>query len=117
MPLKHRFVYGTNLYALDWPAGGGAAHPAEASEYDDLMARLPGLGASTQLDAGTDAYHATYTDGGGVGHDVWFPDASTIARRLDLAAARGLGGVGFWRLGREDQRVWDNPWLAPGAAW
>jgi hypothetical protein len=33
-----------------------------------------------------------------------------------LAKSRGLG-IGFWRLGREDQRVWDDPLLAPGAPW
>lgn len=117
MPLKHKFVYGTNLYAMDWPAGGGTAHPATAYQYGDIVPRLPQLGASTQLDAATDNWHATYVDGDGVAHDVWYPDATTSGRRIRMAAARGLGGVGFWRLGLEDQRLWDDPLLAPGASW
>lgn len=117
MPLKHKFIYGTNLYAMDWPAGGGPSHPATAYEYDDFVPRMPSLGATSVLDTASDTYHATYTDTGGVPHDVWYPDAGTIGDRIRLAASYGLGGVGFWRLGREDQRLWDDPQLAPGAAW
>ena len=52
----------------------------------------------------------------GVPHEVWYPDAATISRRVQLARERGLG-IGFWRLGREDQRIWDDPQIAPGTAW
>jgi spore germination protein YaaH len=117
MPNPAKFVYGTNLYAMDWPSGGGAAHPATAYEYDDIVPRLPSLGASVVLDPTSDAYHATYTDAGGAPHDVWFPDQGTIGDRIRVAEHDGLGTVGFWRLGREDQRVWDDPLLAPGADW
>jgi spore germination protein YaaH len=117
MPNPSKFAYGTNLYAMDWPSGGGASHPATAYEYDDIVPRLPSLGASVVLDPASDAYHATYTDAGGAPHDVWYPDQGTIGHRIRVAQQDGLGAVGFWRLGREDQRVWDDPLLAPGADW
>jgi spore germination protein YaaH len=117
MPQPRKFIYGTNLYAMDWPAGGGPSHMATAYEYDDIVPRLPALGATVVLDGATDTYHATYTDAGGVAHDVWFPDAGTIGDRIRMASDHGLGGVGFWRLGREDQRLWSDPLLAPGAGW
>lgn len=117
MPLHRKFVYGTNLYAMDWPSGGGPAHRAETEQYGELVPRLPSLGATTWLDTSVDGVHSTYTDAGGAPHDVWFPDAGTTGRRLQMAADRGFGGVGFWRLGMEDQRVWDNPLIAPGAQW
>ena len=117
MPQPRKFIYGTNLYAMDWPAGGGASHPATAYEYDDVFPRLPGLGATVVLDAASDTWHATYTDDANVAHDVWYPDGATIGDRIRMASAHGLGGVGFWRLGREDQRLWDDPLLAPGAGW
>jgi spore germination protein YaaH len=117
LPQRHKFIYGTNLYALDWPAGGGPANRATAYEYEDIVPALPALGAQIGLDPVSDNYHATYSDSGGVTHDVWYPDATTAGRRLTLARDGGLGGVGFWRLGREDQRVWDHPLIAPGVSW
>jgi spore germination protein YaaH len=47
---------------------------------------------------------------------VWFADAQTMGRRLQLARAAGIG-IGFWRLGNEDQRMWSDPLLQPGVAW
>ena len=61
-------------------------------------------------------WHYTYSDEGGNWHDVWYGDASTIGTRIRLAKTRGLG-IGFWRLGLEHQRVWDDPLIAPGAVW
>ena len=49
-------------------------------------------------------------------HEVWFGDATTSQRRIKVAQVRGLG-LGFWRLGREDQRIWDDPQIAPGTTW
>lgn len=117
MPLRQKFVYGTNLYAMDWPNGGGAANPATAWQYGDLVPSLPQRGASIVLDPAADNLHATYVDAAGVPHDVWYPDAETTGRRIRLARERGIGAVGFWRLGFEDQRLWDDPLLAPGATW
>jgi spore germination protein YaaH len=57
------------------------------------------------------SWHFSYTDGAGVGHEVWYGDATTFAQRIALARDRGLG-VGVWRLGSEDQRLWDLPGLA-----
>ncbi|HEX5145698.1 MAG TPA: glycosyl hydrolase family 18 protein, partial [Conexibacter sp.] len=117
LPTRHRFVYGTNLYAMDWPGGGGTAHPGTAYEYGDIVPRLPALGATIALDPASDNLYATYTDVNGVGHDVWYPDATTTGRRIQMAASDGFGGVAFWRLGLEDQRLWDDPLIAPGASW
>jgi hypothetical protein len=33
-----------------------------------------------------------------------------VSRRLAIARERGLG-VGFWRLGHEDDRIWSDPQL------
>ncbi len=117
MPLKQKFVYGTNLYAMDWPNGGGPSNEATAYQYGDIVPRLPQLGATIALDPVADNYRATYVDADGVPHEVWYPDAETTGRRIRLARERGIGAVGFWRLGFEDQRLWGDPLLAPGAAW
>jgi spore germination protein YaaH/chitodextrinase len=116
MPHKQKFVLGMLLYGMDWPSGGGTAHPGKPFEYEDVLALRSRQGATATFDPSEDAYHFTYTDGA-VSHDVWYTDTATQATRIELAHAAGMGGVGFWRLGREDQRLWNNPRLAPGVAW
>jgi spore germination protein YaaH len=116
MPNKRRFVLGFGLYGMDWPAGGGTAHPATPLEFDDVMNLADAVGATAVIDPVAAAPHFSYTDAQGVGHDVWYTDAPTVAAQIRLARDRGLG-IGFWRLGREDQRIWDDSLLAPGVRW
>jgi spore germination protein YaaH len=116
MPNRPRFVLGTNMYGLDWPAGGGPSHTAAALEHADVQALLARYGATPALDPVSDSWSFAYTDAAGVPHEVWYPDAATIARRVQLARDRGLG-IGFWRLGEEDQGVWADPQIAAGASW
>jgi spore germination protein YaaH len=115
MPLKRKFVMGTQLYAMDWPTGG-ANRAATAYEYDDVGPLLQRTGATPRYDATSDAYTFDYTDAAGIPHTVWYTDAATQARRFQLARDRGLG-AGVWRLGREHQSLWDSPLLAPGTSW
>jgi spore germination protein YaaH len=116
MPNKGRFVLGTQLYGMDWANGGGPSNRGVALEYEDVLALARREGATPRFDRVADSWHFTYTDRAGDRHEVWFPDASTLRTRIRLAADRGLG-IGFWRLGREDQRVWNDPLLAPGTSW
>ena len=116
LPRPERFVMGMQLYGMDWTNGGGSANPANALEYDDVMALRARVGATPRYDATEDAWHFTYNDSRGR-HDVWYTDAATQNTRIQLARAAGLGGTGFWRLGREDQRLWQNARLVPGAPW
>ena len=110
MPLKAKFVMGTMLYAMDWPAGGGPQHPASAWHYGEVTALAARMGAAPAYDAAQDSWHLTYTDNG-VPHDVYYSDAALVEHRMELARARGLG-VGFWRVGQEDERLWSSPLLA-----
>ena len=116
MPTRTRFVLGTHLYGMDWPNGGGPANRAGALEYADVGALIERHRPSPALDPLSDAWTFGYVDAAGTRHEVWYPDATTVARRVRLARDRGLG-VGFWRLGREDQRIWADPQIAPGSAW
>jgi spore germination protein YaaH len=112
MPFKRRFVLGSPLYGMDWPAGGGPAHPATALHHSEVMALMARYGARPRLDPTAYSWHFKYTDPRGVGHDVWFNDRTTIAARMQVAKDRGLG-FGVWRLGQEDPGVWDAPLAAP----
>jgi spore germination protein YaaH len=113
-PRKDKYVVGFGLYGFDWPNGGGGAYPGTALEYKDVQALASRTGAQVQWDATAVAPYFTYTDGNGVRHDVWFTDGQSIGRRVQLAHDHGLG-IGFWRLGEEDEGIWQSPLLQPGA--
>jgi spore germination protein YaaH len=110
LPLKAKFVMGTMLYAMDWPAGGGPQHPASAWHYGEVTDLAARMGATPVYDAAQDSWHLAYTDNG-VPHDVYYSDAALVEHRMELARARGLG-VGFWRVGQEDERLWSSALLA-----
>jgi len=112
LPRVSKFILGMQLYAMDWPNGGGSTNPATAMEYQDAMNLAASVGVTPTYDSAADAWTFSYTDAAGVPHTVWFTDSSTEADRVSLARRSGLGGVGVWRLGREDQRLWADPDLS-----
>jgi spore germination protein YaaH len=115
LPRLDKYVLGMQLFAMDWPNGGSKANTANGFEYQDAVDLAARMGVTPSYDATSDALTFSYTDGGGVHHDVWYTDSTTEANRISLAKSSGLGGVGLWRLGREDQRLWSDPLL--GSAW
>lgn len=116
MPNKARYVLGAGLYGLDWPSGGGAAHPATALEHADVQGLVAATGAAPVVDPVAGAPHFAYTDAQGVAHDVWYTDAASLDAHIRLARDRGLG-FGVWRLGREDPAIWRHPLLASPLGW
>jgi len=110
MSNRDRFVLGTHLYGMDWPNGGGPVNHATALEFADVRALIERHGPVPVLDTLSDSWTFTYSDAAGVPHEVWYPTAATIARRIALARDRGLA-IGFWRLGREDPAIWTDQQL------
>ena len=42
-------------------------------------------------------------------HEVWFSDVDSVERRIGLSKEFGFAGVAFWRIGAEDERLWELP--------
>ena len=115
LPRLNKYILGMQLYAMDWPNGGGSANPATAMEYQNAMNLAASEGVTPTHDSSADAWTFSYTDAANVPHTVWYTDSSTEADRISLARQSGLGGIGVWRLGREDQQLWTNPAIT--SAW
>ncbi len=109
MPNKSKFVLGMPLYGLDWAGSGGAANPGAAMEYTEIMALAGQYGVAPQWEGVAQEPFFTYT-AEGVTHTVWFTDRQSLQARVELAQSLGLG-VGLWRLGSEDQSIWELPGL------
>jgi spore germination protein YaaH len=110
LPNRNKFVIGMPMYGIDWAEGGGPSHPGTSLEYSEIMKLAGEVGASPEWEANAQSPRFSYTDGGGAHHEVWFTDQRSIGARAELAQSLGLG-VGLWRLGSEDQSVWELPVL------
>lgn len=113
LPDHGKYVLGTMLYGLDWPGDGGTDQPADARHYPEVQDLIARTGATPSYDPNVDAWTLSYTDASGTTHTVWYPDATTTANRIGIARDHGLG-IGFWRLGQEDDRLWADPRLVQG---
>jgi spore germination protein YaaH len=105
MPNLQKFTLGMPLYGVDWPDGGGFSHPGSALEYSSIMELAASLDVSPEWEATAQSPHFSYTSEG-VHHEVWYVDQQSLAARAQLASSLGLK-VGLWRLGHEDQRIWE----------
>jgi spore germination protein YaaH len=110
MPNKSKFVLGMPMYGIDWPNGGGASNPGTPMEHEEVMALAAEHGVTPEWEPTAADPHFSYVDGAGVSHSVWYTDAQSIGVRVALAESLGLG-VGLWRLGHEDQSIWELPGL------
>lgn len=99
---REKIRLGVPVYGYDWAEGAGIP---ETLTYYQAVERARRYGAAIFYD--TVAQELTYRYvADGVSHTVWFEDVNTVAAKLNLARELGLPGVGFWRLGQEDRRVW-----------
>ncbi len=106
LPNRAKFVLGMPMYGIDWPNGGGPSNRGTALEFSEIAALASELSITPEWEPTAESPHFSYTDGEGVQHAVWYTDAQSIGARATLARSLGLG-VGLWRLGSEDQSVWE----------
>jgi spore germination protein len=110
MPNRSKFVLGMPLYGIDWADGGGPSNPGTPLQYKEIMALASEFGITPEWEATAQSPHFAYTDGEGAHHEVWYVDQQSLGARATLASSLGLG-VGLWRLGSEDQSIWELPQL------
>lgn len=94
-------VVGVAAYAYDWPMGG----PAAVLSIPQAEALAAQNHRRPERDKASGALHFAYASGG-VAHQVWMSDATTVRAQIDLAGAAGAKAVALWRLGSEDPRLW-----------
>jgi spore germination protein YaaH len=98
---RAKILLGIPAYGFDW---GDSGAPTYLS-YPRAMASLATSGAVLVRDPASDVPHFTYVKNG-QRHEVWFEDARSWAKKLDLVEDYDLGGVAIWRLGMEDPASW-----------
>jgi cellulose synthase/poly-beta-1,6-N-acetylglucosamine synthase-like glycosyltransferase/spore germination protein YaaH/peptidoglycan/xylan/chitin deacetylase (PgdA/CDA1 family) len=103
VPTK-KIVLNIAAYGYDWKNGKVENTPLTYQQALVTARESDGI-----VDFDNDSYnlHYQYYDDHEVLHEVHFTDAATNFNTLRFATEYGLAGTAIWRLGAEDNRVWD----------
>jgi cellulose synthase/poly-beta-1,6-N-acetylglucosamine synthase-like glycosyltransferase/spore germination protein YaaH/peptidoglycan/xylan/chitin deacetylase (PgdA/CDA1 family) len=90
-------------YGYDW------AEKKEATNltYQQALATAQETKSTINFDNDTYNCNYTYTDGDSVNHIVYFTDAAGNYNTMRYADTYGTAGTALWRLGSEDERIWN----------
>lgn len=100
---NHKLVLGLAAYGYDWCKSEGGT----TVSFNQSMAAAQDADAKVHFD--DDTYNLNYsyqdTDNGEL-HQVYFTDAVTLFNTMRFGTEYHLAGFGLWRLGTEDNRLW-----------
>src|SRR6476661_6988457 len=99
-----QWIIALGSYGYDWVIGG---KKAELISFPEAMSRASSAGIeSTEVSApGYNAYF--YYEDNDVEHAVWFLDVVTFLNELREVRKQKAGGIALYRLGTEDNAIWD----------
>lgn len=101
---KEKIVAAVSVFGFDFNLETGRA--AYAS-FDRAMALADQYNKEIIFDEETQTPMFAYTDAQGVNHEVWFENRASIKAKAELAGRLGIRGLALWRLGMEDEAIWD----------
>jgi spore germination protein YaaH len=93
-----KIIVGLPLYGYDWSSVGAGA----TASYTSATLVAQNNGVTVQHDANGEANY-TYN-----GHVVYFQDATSYAKKIDLLKSHhgGIAGIAHWAVGVEDPAIW-----------
>lgn len=98
---RHKLLLGIADYGYQWNRQDQGPS-LDAAQAESLAARH---GARIHWNAAADEPYFTFTGSAGP-QRVWFEDGQSMAFKIALAKAAGLGGVALWALGGQDPSAW-----------
>lgn len=101
VPSKKIFM-GIPLYGYDWAEG---KERADGIEYEEVVARANKYDTDVLFDETAQSPYFSY-EVAGTKHRVWFENVKSFGPKFELAKEFGVGGIMFWRQGREDMRIY-----------
>ncbi len=101
---EEKIMIGLHFYGYDWV--GAQATGLTYEEVQDLIKEQEIAEEDIRTSLEDEKYFEYTVDD--VDHSVYFADSETILKRLPLVSDYRLAGVGIWRLGGEDQEIWNE---------
>lgn len=90
-------------YGYDWSKNMEAV----TVTYQQALANAQQYHANIDFDNDTYNNYYNYTDINNVKHEVYFNDAASNFNTVRFADEYGTAGTALWRLGSEDERLWN----------
>lgn len=100
---SNKIVLCMATYGYDWPENSNAGNVT----YQEAISLAKQYYAPIDFDNGTYSCSFSYNDYNGVKHQVYFNDAASNFNTMRFADDFGTAGVAIWRLGAEDERIWN----------
>lgn len=97
-----KIVLNLAAYGYDW-----SKDTTTNLSYQEALALARESDGHVKFDNDTYNLHYKYYDGEDKIHDVYFTDAATNFNTMRFATEYGLAGTAVWRLGSEDDRLWE----------
>lgn len=96
-----KVILGVPFYGYDWATADDAPNALAVAPPTPLSyAQIAAAGNPQYWDARGSVPWAAYQVGG-QWHEIWFDDPASLARKVALADASHLGGIGVWALGMD----------------
>ena len=99
----NKLYLGIPLYGYDWQDGEDKAVGLTYRQVQNLQKEFD---IESLWDEVSKSPYFIY-EKDGIKHEVWFENKESAFHKKQLAFKASFGGVTFWRLGGEDQKVWD----------
>lgn len=99
-----KLIVALGNYGLDWTLDHGAH--ADQLSFSDVMSICSQNHIDAKWDKATQNPYLAYKEQGDR-HLVWFLDAATFYNQMKQSLDSGAGGIAVWRLGSEDESIWD----------
>ncbi|SDL49747.1 glycosyltransferase [Pedobacter antarcticus] len=90
-------------YGYDWPD----QNTGKTITYQQAIATANRYKSKITYNKESSNLNFDYTDESNIHHQVFFTDAATNFNLIRRADDWGLAGVGIWRMGAEDPRLWN----------
>jgi len=97
-----KLVLGLPTYGYDWWEEEG-----ESITFTIAEERLERFDGEKQRSSDLDTLTGEYLSEG-ANHVLWYEDAQSILRKIELAKSRGINKFVFWKLGGEDLLTWES---------
>ena len=97
----------TRLWCTTTNEDGTTTVTSEAMGMNQAQQTLENNQVEASWDETTGQNYAQFTGESGELYQIWLEDTESLTRKLELIKNYDLGGVAEWKLGLEDDSVWD----------